>query len=63
MNEPAMRVISSSDGMASAWGPLIEAGCGGQPFLGAEQVIKVGGQVREVGGVGAEVVAAAQRNR
>ena len=38
--------------------PLVQAGRGGQPFPGAEQVIKVGGQVRQVGGVGPEVVAA-----
>ena len=31
---------------------------GGEPFTGAEQVIKVSGQVREVGNVGAEVVTA-----
>ena len=39
-------------------GPLIDPGHGGEPFPGAEQVIEVGGQVRQVGHVGAEVVAA-----
>src|SRR5258708_7408681 len=40
-------------------GPLIDAGeGGGEPFPGAQQVIEVGGQVGEVGDVGAEVVAA-----
>jgi hypothetical protein len=39
-------------------GPLVDAGHGGEPFAGAEQVIEVGGQVGEVGHVGAEVVAA-----
>jgi hypothetical protein len=38
--------------------PGVEAGGGGKPFAGAEQVIEVGGQVGEVGDVGAEVVAA-----
>src|SRR5439155_4099127 len=40
-------------------GPLIDAvDGGGEPFPGAQQVIEVGGQVGEVGDVGAEVVAA-----
>ena len=40
-------------------GPVINAvDGGGEPFPGAQQVIEVGGQVREVGDVGAEVVTA-----
>ena len=40
-------------------GPLVDAvDGGGEPFPGAQQVIEVGGQVGEVGDVGAEVVAA-----
>ena len=40
-------------------GPLVDAvDGGGEPFAGAEQVIEVGGQVGQVGDVGAEVVAA-----
>ena len=38
-------------------GPAVAAG-GGEPFAGAEQVVEVGGQVGQVGDVGAEVVAA-----
>ena len=52
-----MTVISWPAG--AAWScPGVDAGGGGEPFAGAEQVIEVGGQVREVGHVGAEVVAA-----
>ena len=39
-------------------GPVIDAGHGGEFLAGAEQVAEVGGQVGEVGDVGAEVVAA-----
>ena len=40
-------------------GPLVDAvDGGGEAFPGAEQVVEVGGQVGEVGDVGAEVVAA-----
>src|SRR6266568_9084929 len=38
--------------------PGVDAGRGGEPFAGAEQVVEVSGQVGEVGHVGAEVVAA-----
>ena len=56
-------VISSSAGWRRR-GPLVDAvDGGGEPFPGAQQVIEVGGQVGEVGDVGAEVVAPAQRNR
>lgn len=38
--------------------PVLGAGGGGEPFTGAQQVVEVGGQVGQVGDVGAEVVAA-----
>ena len=44
--------------------PVVDAvDGGGQPFPGAQQVVPAGGQVREVGDVGAEVSQPAQRNR
>jgi hypothetical protein len=40
-------------------GPVVDAADGGgEPFPGAEQVVEGGGQVGQVGDVGAEVVAA-----
>ena len=40
-------------------GPLVDpVDGGGEPFAGAQQVVEVGGQVGQVGDVGAEVVAA-----
>ena len=49
--------ISSSAGVASARAhSSTPSMAGGQPFAGAQQVIEVGGQVGEVGDVGAEVV-------
>ena len=40
-------------------GPLIDpVDAGGQPLAGAQQVVEIAGQVRKVGDVGAEVVAA-----
>ena len=54
-----IRVISSSAGVASARAQLVDAvDGGGQALPGAQQVIEVGGQVGQVGDVGAEVVAA-----
>ena len=53
-----MRVISWLGGGGLGAGPVVDAGGGGEPFAGAEQVIEVGGQVGQVGDVGAEVVAA-----
>ena len=53
-----MTVISWSAGAAWSRAQCVDAGGGGEPFAGAEQVIEVGGQVGEVGHVGAEVVAA-----
>ena len=54
-----MRVISSLGGGGVGARPLVDAvDGGGEPFPGAQQVIEVGGQVGQVGDVGAEVVAA-----
>ncbi len=40
-------------------GPLVDpVDSGGEPFAGAQQVVEVGGQLGQVGDVGAEVVAA-----
>ena len=62
---PLMRLMSCADpadfllgrGGCGA-GPVVDAAGGGEPFAGAEQVVEVGGQVGQVGDVGAEVVAA-----
>ena len=53
-----MRLISWSAGAAWSRAQASTPRGGGEPFAGAEQVIEVGGQVGEVGHVGAEVVAA-----
>ena len=53
-----IRVISSGGGGVGA-GPLVDpVEGGGEPFAGAQQVVEVGGQLGQVGDVGAEVVAA-----
>src|SRR6266516_20184 len=53
-----MRVISSSGGAAAARAHSSTPAMAASPFAGAEQVIKVGSQVRQVGHVGAEVITA-----
>ena len=60
---PAMRVISTWRAGVCA-GQVIDAVAGGgETLTDAHQVIEVGGEVGEVGDVGAEVVQPAQRNR
>ena len=53
-----MRLISSSDGMASARAQSSSSVAGEKAFAVAQQVVEVGLQVGQVGDVGAEVVAA-----